>query len=118
MTLAEEHRRRAQEETLHLRHEDEDNRQRIAETEESRQRLSDNHIQRRVAREEAFRYLYADSYDDRTDQPVRIQDADLADEIFGTPDEPNRSTREGRHRAAPGDDPDEEHTQLLPRIDP
>ncbi len=118
LTLAEEHRRRAQEETLHLRHEDEDNRQRIAETEASRQRLSDNHIQRRVAREEAFRYLYADSYDDRTDPPVRIQDADLADEIFGTPDDAHRSTPEGRHRAAPGDDPDEEHTQLLPRIDP
>jgi dTMP kinase len=116
--LAEERQRRAAEETLRLSGDDEDRQQRMAETDASRQRLSDSEIRRRVAREEAFRYLYADSYDNSSGSPVRRQDADLADEIFGTPEPGDSRQSEGRHRAAPPDDADEEHTQLLPRIDP
>jgi dTMP kinase len=121
--LAEERQRREEEDTLRLRREEEDSRERVAETEASRQRLSDNDVRRRVAREEAFRYLYADTYDDGPGPPIRTQDDDLVDEIFGTSEEPSdgRPSPEGRHRAThpdTTDDPDEEHTQLLPRIDP
>ncbi len=134
-----EHQRLQNEETHRLARDDEDRRQRVAETEASRQRLSDSEIRRRVAREEAFRYLYADTQDNRSGSPLRTQEADLADEILGAPEpgSAGRSSSEGRHRAAPDDsessldggpaghpngsvegNPDEEHTQRLPRIDP
>jgi dTMP kinase len=122
--LAEERQRREEEDTLRLRREEEDSRERVEETEASRQRLSDSEVRRRVAREEAFRYLYADTYHDQPGPPVRTQDSDLADEILGTSEETSegRQPPEGRHRAAHPDaadgDPDEEHTQLLPRVDP
>jgi dTMP kinase len=121
--LAEERQRREDEETLRLRREQEDSHQRIAETDAAKQRLSDSEVRRRVAREEAFRYLYADPPHEGSGQPLRTQDADLADEIFGTSEEgPGGRPPEGRHRAAPPNtsdgNPDDEHTELLPRIDP